>query len=200
MAAAKQLVCSICKRVLTNENRWVTLDGGETWCVACWQRHFQPEDGKDEHAFFQGEDSEVADTESESFAPADSRDATFAETAGANANANPKEETGNFNLGPEVAKPTIPLQSSEARFSAPSTKTSGLAIASLVVALVGIVPFCGGGLLGPVAIVLGYLALRAMAKDPGLRGRQMAVAGVLTGVAVLFGWTVIVVVLILRYG
>ncbi|HUV64927.1 MAG TPA: DUF4190 domain-containing protein [Sedimentisphaerales bacterium] len=73
---------------------------------------------------------------------------------------------------------------------AQSARTSGLAIASIVLAVVlgpfGIVP----------AVVCGHLALRRIERDPSLTGRGLALAGLIAGYSVL-GLTIILSVLIL---
>jgi hypothetical protein len=70
----------------------------------------------------------------------------------------------------------------------PSTQTNGLAIASLVTSLAGVVfgiplaVFCYVGLLIPViAAVLGGVALSQI-RQTGQQGRAMAVAGIVIGV------------------
>ncbi len=62
-------------------------------------------------------------------------------------------------------------------------RTSGLAVASLLVALVGGLTLVGG----VVAVVLGFLALRSIARHPKeLAGGRVAYAGIVAGI-VLFG-------------
>jgi Domain of unknown function (DUF4190) len=57
-----------------------------------------------------------------------------------------------------------------------ATRTSGLAIASLVLGIVWIF-WLGSGL----AIIFGHISLAQMKKDPGLSGRGMAIAGLVLG-------------------
>ena len=71
----------------------------------------------------------------------------------------------------------------------PATGTNGLAIASLVVAILSFfLAFIAiGGLGGVVAVVLGIVALRRV-RDSGQDGRGLAVAGIVVGgLSVLLG-------------
>jgi len=74
---------------------------------------------------------------------------------------------------------------------------SGMAIASLVVAVAGI-PFFGL-LTGVVAVVLGCVALGGIQRDRQ-RGTGLAVAGVLLGLADVVGWLVFLVLMFPRQG
>jgi drug/metabolite transporter (DMT)-like permease len=68
-----------------------------------------------------------------------------------------------------------------------SQKTNGLAIASMVVSLTGVLfVFCygGGGILGLVGAILGHVAQRQL-RERGEGGRGMALAGVIVGWVVL---------------
>ncbi|MFC1612193.1 DUF4190 domain-containing protein, partial [Myxococcota bacterium] len=70
----------------------------------------------------------------------------------------------------------------------PRHKTSQLAIASLVLALVGI-PLVGC-LLGPVAIICGALALSTLQNREHMKGFGLAVAGMILGILDLAGWVI----------
>lgn len=64
-------------------------------------------------------------------------------------------------------------------------QTSGLAIASLVTGLVGLLTICCGFfvVVSIAAVVLGFLAKRKIAQSGGqLKGDQMATWGIITGV------------------
>lgn len=69
----------------------------------------------------------------------------------------------------------------------PAAPTSGLAIASLVCGILGVVAMCAyvGGVFGLPAVICGHLSLgriRQSAFDPiPLQGRGMAIAGLITG-------------------
>ncbi len=73
---------------------------------------------------------------------------------------------------------------------APPTRTSGLAIASLVLA-VALGPF---GVLP--AVVCGHVALRRIERDTSLRGRGLALAGLIAGYSI-FGLTIVLSIPIL---
>jgi len=63
-------------------------------------------------------------------------------------------------------------------------RTSGLAIASLVCGILGLVLLLMGFgfLLGIIAIIFGVVAISQIRKDPSLGGRRMAVAGLVCGI------------------
>lgn len=61
----------------------------------------------------------------------------------------------------------------------PAQRTSGKAIASLICGIIGLV--IAGILLGIVAVVLGVVARREIAADPGLTGEGLATAGIVLG-------------------
>lgn len=86
--------------------------------------------------------------------------------------------TGKAPISPDAPMPAQPA------------RTSGLAIASIVLAVVlgpfGIVP----------AVVCGHLALRRIERDPSLTGRGLALAGLIAGYSIL-GLTIVLIVPIL---
>lgn len=66
---------------------------------------------------------------------------------------------------------------------APTTKTNGLAIASMVVSIVGAVMLCAygtGGIVGAVGAILGHVSRRQI-RDRQESGDGMALAGIITG-------------------
>lgn len=64
----------------------------------------------------------------------------------------------------------------------PEPRTNGLAVASLVVSVVGLVSCWGGLFIGPVGAILGHRALAAIRRNPGVHGnRGLALAGVIVG-------------------
>lgn len=82
---------------------------------------------------------------------------------------------------------------------------SGLAITSLVCGIAGVVfgsflfwlvlPF----LASVVAIITGHLALRRMKKDPAIGGRGMAIAGLITGYAMVAIQLVVLAILLVSF-
>jgi hypothetical protein len=63
------------------------------------------------------------------------------------------------------------------------TRTSGTAVASLVCGLIMCIP----GITGLVAVITGFIGIAETGK-PGVRGRGMAVAGLILGLISLCGW------------
>lgn len=75
------------------------------------------------------------------------------------------------------------------------TRTSGLAIASMVLGIIGVLTACMCFGLAPAigALVTGFLALAEFKRDPSVEGRGMATAGVVMGfIAVAVSLMVIV--------
>jgi hypothetical protein len=80
--------------------------------------------------------------------------------------------------------PTGP--SPDATGASRTAKTAGLAIASLVAGILGL---CTAGLGGIAGLVLGIVALRKIGRSGGaLRGRGLAIAGLIVSVCTLFLW------------
>lgn len=76
------------------------------------------------------------------------------------------------------------------------TRTSGLAIASLVMALCNFIPFVGF-FSWILALVFGHTALSQMKRDPGLGGRHMAIVGLaITYFLLVVGLTFILLLLL----
>ena len=73
-------------------------------------------------------------------------------------------------------------------------KTSGLAVTALVCGLVGIFCVGAGAILGAAAAISGVAALNAIAGDPNLKGRVMAVAGLITGLIDIVGWVALMAI------
>lgn len=93
--------------------------------------------------------------------------------------ARPKEMHSDFSLVGGEMQPEFPAPAPQAaQFPAPQ-RTSGLAIASFVLGLVGLLVWGIGSLL---AVIFGHLALAEIDKAPNATGgRGMAVAGLLLG-------------------
>ena len=70
--------------------------------------------------------------------------------------------------------------------SAPRPRTSGAAIASLVLGILGCIPF----LTSLLAVVLGIVGIRKT-RDPMISGRGLAIAGLVLGLVGIIGWSLI---------
>lgn len=69
-------------------------------------------------------------------------------------------------------------------------KTSGLAIASLVL---GIISFCGGGVIfipAILAIIFAAIAFTNIKKDANIGGHGLAIAGLVLGILSLIGYLI----------
>jgi phage FluMu protein Com len=64
-------------------------------------------------------------------------------------------------------------------------QTSGMAVASLVLGIVGLV---FGPLFGILALIFGFVSFGSMDKNPGSSGRGMAIAGIILGLVGLGLW------------
>jgi uncharacterized membrane protein YvbJ len=91
---------------------------------------------------------------------------------------------------------TAKAEKAPSRRSAPAStatggKTSGMAIAALVMGILSFVVF---GPLAVLAIVFGALGISQTNKDPALKGKGMAVAGLVMGIIGVAGWIIAVAV------
>lgn len=68
----------------------------------------------------------------------------------------------------------------------PRWHTSAAAVASVVLGFLGCVPFVAGLL----AVAFGVVGIRRT-RDPGIRGRGLAIAGLVLGLVSLAGWSVL---------
>jgi uncharacterized membrane protein YvbJ len=88
---------------------------------------------------------------------------------------------------------TAKAEKAPARRAAPAAgeRTSGMAVASLVLGIVG---FFFLGFLSILAIIFGAIGLSQTGKDPSLKGRGMATAGLVLGIIGILGgiiWAII---------
>lgn len=92
------------------------------------------------------------------------------------------EDSRNNTEGQETPSPQTPETPPEQ-----PQKISGLAIASLVLAIVGVVTCVGIVVLAPIGLILGIIAMVQIGRNPqALRGMGMAIAGVvISGIAIL---------------
>ena len=88
--------------------------------------------------------------------------------------------------------PVVPTGPSPGATGAPGTaKTAGLAIASLVAGILGL---CTAGLGGIAGLILGIVALRKIGHSGGaLRGRGLAIAGLIVSACTLLVWMLVLV-------
>ena len=78
-----------------------------------------------------------------------------------------------------------------AKRAAAGEKTSGLAIAALVMGIAAFVVF---GPLAVLAIIFGAIGISQANKDPNLKGKGMAVAGLVLGIIAVAGWVIVMIV------
>lgn len=195
-------VCESCKRRLGRDDPWIALDGGIVWCADCWNKQFVGAPGQPAgdplhppagHATAQAaEDTFVLLelTEDQHAAPAVGP-ATGAQAPSVGPrplSAAPGAPAPVRGVPPAPPAPVPPPGIAPAR-------TCGLAVASFIVSMCGLVALCLGPVLGAVAIILGIMALGATSRDPALRGRGLAIAGLLTGIVEAIGWIVVLAVL-----
>lgn len=77
------------------------------------------------------------------------------------------------------------------------SKLSGLAIAALICAVLGIIPFCGF-VLCPVGIIIGIIALvKIKSSDGKLQGKGMAVSAISVGIVFFILWILISIAIII---
>jgi uncharacterized membrane protein YvbJ len=88
----------------------------------------------------------------------------------------------------EAASPSITTQTT---IVAP--KTSGFAVASLVLGIIGIF----FGLCSILAIIFGGMALSQISKNPELKGKGQAVAGLVLGIVVVALGIIVTIILII---
>jgi hypothetical protein len=75
------------------------------------------------------------------------------------------------------------------------TRTSGLAIASLVCGICAFfIPFLGI-ILGILGIVFGFVAIGQIGREPYLRGKGMAIAGLVCGIVVIAAHAILIGIL-----
>jgi uncharacterized membrane protein YvbJ len=80
------------------------------------------------------------------------------------------------------------------RAAATGERTSGMAVAALVMGILGFLFF---GLLSILAIIFGGIGISQTNKDPSLKGRGMAVAGLVLGIIGIVGgiiWLIVMAV------
>ena len=76
-----------------------------------------------------------------------------------------------------------PVYSVDYGFQPPRQRTNGFAVASLVLGIVGCVPF----ITALLAVIFGIVGLRKT-RDPSVGGLGLAIAGLILGIVGLLGW------------
>ena len=72
-----------------------------------------------------------------------------------------------------------------------ATRTSGLAVASLVLGILSFPLYFVGVILGVLAIIFGALAIGKTNREPNLGGKGMAVAGLVLGIVAILLWVLL---------
>ncbi len=88
-------------------------------------------------------------------------------------------KTGKVSVGQETITPV---------------RTSGLAIASLILSIASLVLFFIGSFTAIPAIICGHLARREIRKNPNVRGHGLALAGLIVGYVFLSFFIIIVII------
>ena len=70
------------------------------------------------------------------------------------------------------------------------TRTSGMAIAALIIGIAGFIFF---GPLGILAIIFGAIGISQINRDPNLKGKGMAVAGLVLGIISGVFWIIAII-------
>jgi|GEM_PF-3324535 len=97
-----------------------------------------------------------------------------------------------FEFGPrEPTPPRDPAEEGYLRYGQPE-KTSGLAVTSLILAILGI--FIIPIILSSVAILAGWAAMASIDRNPGMAGKGIAIGGIVLGfVGLIIGILAVVV-------
>ncbi len=88
---------------------------------------------------------------------------------------------------PQTTPP--PVTSSQTQPVTAEVRTSGLAVASLVLGIIGLLI----NLLGVLAIIFGAISLGQINREPELKGKGMAIAGLVLGIIVVVIWILFLV-------
>ncbi len=92
----------------------------------------------------------------------------------------------------ETAPPSESPPSAADTNSTVAPETCSLAILSLCCSILGLTCCCGAPILAIPGVILGHLSLNRISQNPNLKGREMALAGMIIGYLViglaLLGW------------
>jgi ribosomal protein L40E len=82
-----------------------------------------------------------------------------------------------------------PTSSSQPQPVLQAGRNSGMAVAALVLGIIGLF----FNILGVLAIIFGAIAISQINREPGLQGKGMAVAGLVLGIVSIAVWILIIV-------
>lgn len=180
-----KITCGACGRTMTEDSQWIALDGGDVWCSDCWSMRFGgqapvltvdtgPDPGADAAADYAA-----------GAAPYDGTSLVEVSLDDMEANAGGGQHSAQSEPPPGPAQPPASNVLHVVHAVAPPTaitvrRTSGLAVTSFVLSLVGL--FLFAGLLGPLAIIFGAISLSSISQDPRIGGKGLAIAGLVIGI------------------
>jgi hypothetical protein len=93
-------------------------------------------------------------------------------------------------------QPQLPAIDSESEQQVSGKQTNSFSIVAFVLGILGI--FIGPLSIG--AIIFGALGISQTGKNPDIQGRGLAVAGLILGIVVVFGWILGIILLMLAWG
>jgi hypothetical protein len=82
-----------------------------------------------------------------------------------------------------------PMTSSQPQTVTREVRTSGLAVASLILGIIGLLI----NLLGVLAIIFGAISLGQINREPELGGKGMAIAGLVLGIISVAIWILVII-------
>jgi hypothetical protein len=86
--------------------------------------------------------------------------------------------------------PSLPPIPVEYGYGSTQPRTSGAAITSLILGIIGCVPFVTGIL----AIIFAIVGIRKT-RDPSVAGKGMAIAGLVLGIVSVLGWIIFTILI-----
>jgi len=84
----------------------------------------------------------------------------------------------------------VPASAPAPARAATGERTSGMAIAALIMGILGLIAF---GPLAILAIIFGAIGIGQANKDPNVKGKGMAVAGLVLGIIAVAGWVIAII-------
>ena len=89
-------------------------------------------------------------------------------------------------IAPPAAQPPAAASQPQSQQGVTTGKTSGMAKASLVLGIIGVFIT----ILSILAIIFGFIALGQIKREPILKGKGMAVAGLILGFIIFASWII----------